>query len=84
MTCFQFADDTTLIMGHKNYYYLKYCVEIDLLNVQDWFRANKLTLNLDKTVHLLFNRGNMDDLKLELNGVTHTKWQSSEISRNLD
>ena len=70
MACFQFADDTTLLMGHRNKYYLKYCVEIDLLNIQDWFYANKLTLNIDKTVYLIFNRPNFSDFKLELGGVT--------------
>ena len=70
MTCFQFADDTTLLMGHRNNYYLKYCVEIDLLNVQDWFYANKLTLNIEKSMYLIFNKNNFNDIKLELNGVT--------------
>ena len=70
MTCFQFADDTTLLMGHRNNYYLKYCIEIDLLNIQDWFYANKLTLNIDKSVYLIFNRNNFSEIKLELNGVT--------------
>ena len=70
MACFQFADDTTLLMGHRNKYYLKYCVEIDLLNIQDWFYANKLTLNIDKTVYLIFNRTNFTNWKLELSGVT--------------
>ena len=57
-------------MGHRNKYYLKYCVEIDLLNIQDCFYANKLTLNIDKTVYLIFNRPNFSDFKLELGGVT--------------
>ena len=70
MTCFQFADDTTLLMGHQNNYYLKYCVEIDLLNVQDWFYANKLTLNIDKSLYLIFNRNSFCDINLNLNGVT--------------
>ena len=70
MTCFQFADDTTLIMGHRNVYYLKYCVEIDLINIQDWFYANKLTLNLEKSVYLLFNSTTKSNLKIVLNGVT--------------
>ena len=54
MTCFQFADDTTLLFGHKNKYYMRYCIESDLETLQDWFNANKLTLNLKKTVYMLF------------------------------
>ena len=38
----------------------------DLLSIQDWFYANKLTLNLPKTVYLFFeNKGHMNtDLDL--------------------
>ena len=52
----QFADDTTLIFGHRNTNYLKFCIERELAVLQDWFYANKLTLNVDKSVYLLFER----------------------------
>ena len=52
-----FADDTTLLHSHSNLKYLKWTVEDDLNRLMDWFRANKLTLNLDKTVCVLFSRG---------------------------
>ena len=54
MDCLQFADDTTLIYSHSNPNYLAFCIESDLTNVQDWFRANKLTLNVEKTVYMKF------------------------------
>ena len=50
-----FADDTTLLHSHRNFRYLKLTVEDDMLRLLDWFRANQLTLNLDKTVCLLFS-----------------------------
>ena len=50
-----FADDTTLLQGHKNLKYLKWSMEEDLKHIIDWFRANLLTLNLDKTVCILFS-----------------------------
>ena len=50
----QFADDTTLLFGHKNQNYLQYCVERELTVLYDWFCANKLTLNVDKSVYLVF------------------------------
>ena len=53
--CLQFADDTTLYLGHADIRYLEFCVEHDLLVLQDWFRANKLTLNIDKSCCMLFN-----------------------------
>ena len=39
----------------------------------DWFRANLLTINLDKTECLLFNKNNCNSpLNLELELGTHT------------
>ena len=52
----QFADDTTLLFGHRNRNYLKYCTERELENLQDWFYANKLTLNVEKSVFMLFEK----------------------------
>ena len=53
-----FADDTTLHKTHGNLTYLKLCLEDDLNTLSDWFAANKLTLNLDKTVCMLFQKDN--------------------------
>ena len=49
-----FADDTTVYKGHRNLNYLKWCLETDLAKLVDWFKANKLTLNVNKTVYMLF------------------------------
>ena len=49
-----FADDTTLLHSHSKLNELKKQVENDLGYLIDWFRANKLTLNLGKTVMVLF------------------------------
>ena len=54
-TSLLFADDTTLLHNHKDLRYLKWTVETDLNSLMDWFKVNKLTLNLDKTVCVLFN-----------------------------
>ena len=71
MSCIQFADDTTLLFSHKNLKYLRYNVESDLEIVHDWFHANKLTLNLDKTALMLFGKNNNSvDLEITLGGVT--------------
>ena len=81
MECLQFADDTTMIYSHKNPTYLAYCIETDLTNVQDWFCANKLTLNVKKTVYMKFHRKNCQtsNLNLELNGVTIPRVQSTKF-----
>ena len=49
-----FADDTTLLETHKDRRFLSYAVEHDVLLLVDWFRVNKLTLNLEKTIVIKF------------------------------
>ena len=62
-----FADDTTLLYSHKNLRYLKWTVEEDLSSHMDWFKANKLTLNLDKIVCVLFNnKSKTEELTLDI------------------
>ena len=70
--CVQFADDTTLLFRHKNIRYLSYCIESELIRLQDWFNANKLTLNVSKCSYLLFASKNHKDknFNLILNNVS--------------
>ena len=56
-----FADDTTIYMGHRNLNYLRWCIETDLLNISDWFKANKLTLNVNKSHCMLFKKNNKNE-----------------------
>ena len=51
-----FADDTTLYKTHSNLRYLKWSIEKDMTVLMDWFRANKLTLNLEETACILFKK----------------------------
>ena len=62
----QFADDTTIYKGHRNLRFLTWCIEQDLSNVNDWFKANKLTLNVDKSVHMVFGKKNNIETKIRL------------------
>ena len=70
----QFADDTTILFGHRNENYLRFCVERELEVLSDWFKANKLTLNVDKSVFLMFNRNGKND-------INHIKLGDSIINR---
>ena len=79
--CVQFADDTNPIFAHGNLKYLRFCVEQELYKICDWFNANKLTLNIDKSSYLLFlaDKTTYTNFKLSLNGlkiprVNHTKF----------
>ena len=65
-----FADDTTLYKTHNNLRYLKWSIEQDMIVLMDWFRANRLTLNLEKTACILFRKGgNKQELRLEIDDI---------------
>ena len=50
-----FADDTSLTASAKNIDELLFEINKELPNIYDWLCANKLTLNLRKTKHLIFH-----------------------------
>ena len=61
--CILFPDDTTIYFTHENLQFLQWNVIHDLGRLADWFHANKLTLNLKKTVGMLFSHLNLCLLK---------------------
>ena len=67
-----FADDTTIFYGHRNKNYLNWCLSEDLKTINDWFLANKLTLNLDKSHLLQFGKSTIT-IDLNLNNVPITE-----------
>ena len=85
-----FADDTTLYQSHRKLSYLKWTMEEELKNTMDWFRANQLTLNLSKTVCILFSPNpkitnielNIDTI--ELSSVDNTKFLGMWVDRQLN
>ena len=68
-----FADDTTLLHSHHDIEKLKKIVENDVHKLMDWFRANKLTLNLSKTEVILFHSKNKPQkIALQIGSYTLT------------
>ena len=51
-----FADDTTLQISSSNIQELYAIANKELITVSEWFRANKLTLNISKTKYILFRK----------------------------
>src|ERR1700733_9640988 len=49
-----FADDSNVFLSHKNYCELFALVNEELPKISDWFKANTLSLNLNKTNYILF------------------------------
>ena len=86
-----FADDTTILCSNKDFDILYHEIEIDLANLIDWFNANKLSLNIEKTNYILFKAKNSNfSAKRELsivnkviNNVTQTKFLGLYIDYKL-
>ena len=61
-----FADDTNLFLSHKNKSELQELLNKELHNVDHWFKANKLSLNISKTNYIVFcptkKQHNIEDL----------------------
>ena len=51
-----FAGDTNLFYSNKNIDKLFETVNAELLNINKWFQANKLSLNPNKTKYVLFHK----------------------------
>ena len=54
MKSINFADDTNLIYSNTDIDELFIEVQYDIENVLDWFRSNKLSVNIDKTCYMVF------------------------------
>ena len=89
-SCILFADDTTVYKTHKDFMFLKWSINKDLKLISDWFRANKLTLNLNKTVCMFFDHRTKTATKIKIKiddvvipQVSHTKFLRILIDENL-
>ena len=51
-----FADDSNVLFSHNNPNTLVHTVNSELRKVTQWIRANKLSLNLQKTKYMLFSK----------------------------
>ena len=61
-----FADNTSLLYSHKSVKFLRFALEHDMKLLTNWYRANKLSLNIAKTVLLKFwPEGKCFDLEIK-------------------
>ena len=61
-----FADGTTVYRTSNNMKHLYTIINHELDNPTDWFRANKLSLNISKTNYMLFSHLNKELINTEL------------------
>lgn len=55
-----FADDTTIFYSSPNPHELFNKTNLDLSILNDWFKSNKLSLNVDKTFYMVFSNRQTD------------------------
>ena len=55
LKCVLFADDTNMFLTDKNSELVFHRLNVELVHVSDWFKVNKLSLNLTKTHYILFD-----------------------------
>ena len=51
-----FADDTNVFVSHKSIKHIEKILNSELQNLVTWFKANKVSLNIEKTNFILFQR----------------------------
>ena len=78
----QFADDTAQLLSDENLIGLNNKVNSELLKVETWLNANKLTLNYAKTKYLLIkpktNSSQLCKFTLTIKGIALQKCQSAK------
>ena len=84
-----FADDSNLFFSHKNPNTLVRTINTELKKVTQWIRANKLSLNLQKTKYMIFSNTieNLNsDIILDntpLENVSHIKFLGITVDNKL-
>ena len=61
-----YADDTNVLLNGKNINELMDIINNELQKLYIWLRANKLTLNIDKTYYMIFHRARIKNKDLSL------------------
>ena len=49
-----FADDTNLFFSHNDLYFLTNIVNCEIERLSEWFKANKLSINIKKSYYMIF------------------------------
>ena len=85
-----FADDTTVYMSGNNLQTLCTDVSNELNKIWEWLKANRLSLNIDKTWFMLFTHSNVTNIPFSvdiggnvLERVTSTKFLGIYIDERL-
>ena len=74
-----FADDTQIFCSNKNLDSLVETLNNELVKVSQWFKSNKLSLNIDKTNFMYFriNHANNAQCNIDIDGIPITEKKST-------
>ena len=61
-----FADDTTLFFKHKELGVLYTTINVELVKISQWFKLNKLSLNIKKANYIVFQNKNSSTINTNL------------------
>ena len=75
-----FADDTNLFYPHQNIGDLFSTVNLNLECINRWFKANKLSLNIEKTKYTLFHK---KSARNEISGIPDLKMEVKTLKKHL-
>ena len=85
-----FADDTNLTLSHSNVSTLQRNINDELVNVSNWFKVNRLSINFNKTEFMVeTTKQNKPELKVSIDNNPikqshHIKYLSVLIDDNLN
>ena len=81
LTFIHFADDTTVFMSGSDLERLCEEVSEELQKVDEWIRANRLSLNVEKTNFILFTHSHVDRnaVVVRLSNKTITQVKSAKF-----
>jgi hypothetical protein len=80
--CVLFADDTTIYYSSRNLVHVIQNISVDLKHLTEWFKSNKLSLNISKTNYMLFTKNNKDyeqNINLRLSNENITRVNSTKF-----
>lgn len=76
-----FADDTSILFSHSDIWMLMEIVNAELLILADWFRANRLSLNISKTNFIMFGYKKIQDSATRTQADFHISIDNVKIAQ---
>ena len=84
-----FADDTTLLYSHPDISSKIDCINKELCEISNWFKANKLSINASKTNYMIMGTSHITNKYIDVNSCiqnvnVNISTDNSDIDNNFD